>query len=205
MTGVAAATSSAGAVAAFFAAFGPVFLAELPDKTMFASLVLTTRTRRPLAVWCGVAVAFAMHVVLAVAVGSLLARLPQTPVRLVIAAVFVVGGVVMLRQHAGDESSDDGSGPAPHTFGKVIAMAFSVVGLAEFGDLTQLAAAGIAARFDRPVAVAAGAWAALLTVAALAVTAGRWIVRKVPLRLVQRAGGVLFVVFGVITAITAVS
>lgn len=73
-------------ITAFLAAFGPVFLAELPDKTMFASLVLTTRTRRPLAVWSGVAAAFLMHVILAVAVGSLLRKLPTMPVRLGIAA-----------------------------------------------------------------------------------------------------------------------
>ncbi len=191
-------------IAAFFAAFGPVFLAELPDKTMFASLVLTTRTRRPLAVWTGVAVAFTMHVVLAVAVGSLLGRLPRTPVRLVIAAVFVVGGVLMFRSASKpDEESAADEEPAPHTFGRVALMSASVVGLAEFGDLTQLTTASIAARYHRPVAVALGAWCALVTVAALAVTAGRWIVRRVPLHLVQRIGGVLFVIFGIITAATA--
>lgn len=194
--------ANTSAVAAFFAAFGPVLLAELPDKTMFASMVLTTRTRRPLAVWCGVAAAFAMHVVLAVAVGSLLGRLPKLPVRLVIAAVFLAGGLLMLRS-GGDDTDDDAEGPAPHSFGKVAVMAASVVGLAEFGDLTQLATAGIAARFHRPVIVGLGAWCALLAVAGLAVTAGQWIVRRVPLHVVQRVGGVLFVVFGVITAVSA--
>ena len=63
--------------------------------------------------------------------------------------------------------------------------------------------AGIAARYGQPVAVAAGAWYALLSVAALAVTAGQWIVKRVPLHLIQRIGGVVFVVFGIVTAISA--
>ena len=192
-------------LAAFFTAFGAVFLAELPDKTMFASLVMTTRTRRPLAVWTGVATAFVMHVVLAVAVGSLLNRLPKTPVRLGIATLFLVGGALMLRASRSEEDHDEveSDGPAPHSFGKVALMAGSMVGLAEFGDLTQLTTAGIAARYHAPIAVALGAWFALVSVAALAVTAGQWIVQRVPMRIVQRFAGVLFIGFGVYTAITA--
>ncbi|WP_242418348.1 TMEM165/GDT1 family protein, partial [Frankia sp. CpI1-P] len=49
--------------------FGVIFLAELPDKTMVASLVLGSRFR-PLYVWAGVAVAFVVHVTVAVAAGS---------------------------------------------------------------------------------------------------------------------------------------
>ena len=66
----------------FLVAFGTVFLAELPDKTMVASLVLTTRFHRPLAVWVGVSAAFALHVALAVTIGSLLRRLPENPMPL---------------------------------------------------------------------------------------------------------------------------
>jgi putative Ca2+/H+ antiporter (TMEM165/GDT1 family) len=46
-------------LSAFLTAFGAVFLAELPDKTMFASVVLTTRYKRPFAVWVGAVSAFA--------------------------------------------------------------------------------------------------------------------------------------------------
>ena len=57
-------------ITAFLVAFGTVFLAELPDKTMVASLVLTTKFRRPFAVWVGVSGAFIVHVVLAVSAAS---------------------------------------------------------------------------------------------------------------------------------------
>lgn len=191
-------------IEAFFVAFGTVFLAELPDKTMVASLVLTTRYRRPLAVWTGVAGAFVLHVVLAVSIGSLLRRLPDTPVQLAVACLFLVGGTILVRGGDDDEGDVDGGVPAA-SFRTVALTAASVVGLAEFGDLTQLATAGIATRYHATVAVALGAWCALAAVAALAVTAGSWIVRRVPLALVRRVAGVVFLVFGVITAVTAIT
>lgn len=195
------------ALTAFAVAFGTVFLAELPDKTMVASLVLTTRYRRPLAVWCGVAGAFLVHVVLAVTVGRILQELPTSPVRLAVAVLFLVGGVLMLRGGDDDESDEEGdatvggsslSGPA------VALAAASVIGLAEFGDLTQLATAGIATQYSAPIAVAVGAWCALASVTALAVTAGSWIVRRVPLRTVQRVAGVVFLGFGVTALVSTV-
>ena len=186
---------------AFLVAFGTVFLAELPDKTMFATLVLTTRFRRPLAVWVGVASAFALHVTLAVAIGATLRRLPTTPVQLAVAALFLTGGVVMLRAKSDNEADADVSAPTP--FLRVALTSASVVGLAEFGDLTQLATAGIAARYSAPIAVGLGALCGLVAVASLAVTVGRWIVQHVPLRMVQRIAGFVFITFGVVTAVAA--
>lgn len=190
-------------IESFLVAFGTVFLAELPDKTMVASLVLTTRFRRPLAVWVGVSTAFVFHVVLAVTIGSLLRRLPETPVQLGVAALFVVGGSILWRG-AGDEEVA-ATDPADSSFRAVALTAASIVGLAEFGDLTQLATAGIAVRYEAPLAVALGAWCALACVAALAVTAGSWIVRKVPLGLVRRIAAVVFFAFGIITVVRALT
>lgn len=189
---------------AFLVAFGTVLLAELPDKTMFATLVLTTRFRRPLAVWVGVVAAFAAHVTLAVAVGAALRRLPTTPVQLAVAALFLIGGVVLLRADTdADETPDDAATPA--TFTRVALTSASVVGLAEFGDLTQLSAAGLAARYSAPIAVAFGAFLALALVATLAVTVGRWVVQHVALHVVQRVAGFVFIAFGVGTAVAAVT
>ena len=185
-------------IAAFLVAFGTVFLAELPDKTMVASLVLTTKFRRPFAVWVGVSGAFIVHVVLAVSIGSLLRRLPDTPVRVAVAVMFFIGGVLLLRGEK-EEVADDTDVPTNISFRRVALTSASVVGLAEFGDLTQLATAGIATRYSAPVAVALGAWCALATVAALAVSAGSWIVQHVPLQVVQRVAGAVFIVFGLLT------
>ena len=63
-------------------AFGTIFIAELPDKTMVATLMLATAMPRRLAVWLGVSAGYLVHVAVAVAAGSLLARLPDEPAAL---------------------------------------------------------------------------------------------------------------------------
>jgi Ca2+/H+ antiporter, TMEM165/GDT1 family len=77
------------------AVFGIVFVAELPDKTALASLVLGTRYR-PSVVFVGVAAAFGLHVVIAVAAGSALSLAPHRIVEAVVAVLFLAGAVVML-------------------------------------------------------------------------------------------------------------
>ena len=59
-----------------------IFLGELPDKTMFASLVMATRGR-PFAVWIGATAAFAVRVVIATTVGVLLTDILFLNVRIV--------------------------------------------------------------------------------------------------------------------------
>lgn len=186
---------------AFIVAFGVVFLAELPDKTMFATIVLATRYRRPLAVVVGVTVAMAFHSVLAVAVGEALRHLPRAPTQLGVTALFVVGGVLLLR--GGDNAGDVDAAPVHGLWG-IVGRTAVIIGVAEFGDFTQLATIGIVADRGYPVAVAAGSLVAHIVVAILAVLAGRWLERRLPVRTVQRAAGVLFVVFGVVTAVSAI-
>jgi putative Ca2+/H+ antiporter (TMEM165/GDT1 family) len=192
-------------ITALLAAYGAVLLAELPDKTMFAALVLTTRYRRPLAVWLGAVSAFAFHVVLAVTVGSFLERLPERPTQLAVGLLFLVGAVLLWREdgEAGADTEDTRSVERIGA-GTVFLRSAGVLLIAEFGDLTQLATAGLAASTGEPLAVAIGAWAALATVAALAVLAGSWIERKVPLRTVRRVGAVVFAGFGLVAVVTAI-
>src|SRR6201999_4445578 len=85
--------------------FPTIFLAELPDKTALASLVLGTRYR-PLYVFCGMAAAFVVHVVLAVSAGSLLFLLPHRVVQAIVAALFAVGAFLMLRRRDDDEDPE---------------------------------------------------------------------------------------------------
>jgi putative Ca2+/H+ antiporter (TMEM165/GDT1 family) len=172
-------------------AFVVVFPAELPDKTMVAMLVLTTHYRRPLAVWCGAVSAFAVHVTLAVLAGSLLARLPARVVDVVAGVLFAVGAIVLWRE---DDVPDENKLAVVESRSavRVAAAAGSVILVAEFGDLTQLATAGVAARTGDPLPVAVGAWLALATVAAIAVTAGRAVLAHLPIRVVRRVAAVVF-------------
>ena len=100
---------------AFLVAFGVVFLAELPDKTMFATIVLSTRYRRPVAVVIGVSLAMLVHSVLAVAVGEALRRLPRTPTQFAVAMMFVVGGALLLR--GGTDGDEVRTAPRPQRLG----------------------------------------------------------------------------------------
>ncbi|MEO7398184.1 MAG: TMEM165/GDT1 family protein [Ilumatobacteraceae bacterium] len=189
-------------IGAALAAFAVVFVAELPDKTMIASLVLATRYRRPFAVWIGVAGAFAIHVCAAVILGSLLSRLPARPVAIAVGLLFLIGAIVLWRSE--DDADQHDPVRLASSFSEVALASGAVVLLAELGDLTQLATAGLASRSGQPVATAIGALLALVCVAALAVTAGSWIVRTVPLRAVRRTAAVVFAGFAIWSFVTAV-
>ncbi|WP_018505269.1 TMEM165/GDT1 family protein [Parafrankia discariae] len=91
--------------------FGVIFLAELPDKTMVASLVLGSRYR-PLYVWTGVAAAFVIHVTLAVAAGSVISLLPGRVVDAVAALLFALGAALVLREGREETTDESESGPA---------------------------------------------------------------------------------------------
>src|ERR1700733_783395 len=83
--------------------FGVTFAAELPDKSLFASLLLGTRYR-PGHVWLGVAAAFALHVGLAVTVGGLLTLAPRFVIDGVSAALFLGGAAWMVWSGAHEEN-----------------------------------------------------------------------------------------------------
>jgi len=168
--------------------FGVVFLGELPDKTMFASLILATRGR-PVRVWIGAAVAFAVHVAIAVTVGiALFALVPHLVLDLVVAAMFLAGAAyAWLERPEGDEPA------RPHRAGgrSAVLTAFVVIFLAEWGDLTQILTANLAARNHAPLEVAVGATAALWAVAALAVSAGQTLQRHLNVRLIHRVTAIV--------------
>jgi putative Ca2+/H+ antiporter (TMEM165/GDT1 family) len=175
--------------------FGLVFLAELPDKTALASLVLGSRYR-PLYVFTGAAGAFTVHVVLAIAAGSVLALLPHRVLQSVVAALFLFGAIVLLRgRHESDEEEhiDIKKGSAP-TFARVSSTAFLVILVAEFGDLTQILTANLAARYHDPISVGIGAVAGLWAVAGLAIVGGRGLLKVVPITVITRVAALFMLV-----------
>ena len=186
-------------------AFVLVLPVELPDKTLFASLVLATRFP-PLPVFVGVGTAFGLQVAIAVTAGSLLSLLPEALVSGVVAVLFLVGAVLLWRSaNSGPEDAEDvAEGKEGRSFLRVAAISFGVLFAAEWGDLSQLATAGLAARLDDPVSVFVGAWAALLTVSALAVFLGRKLADRLPVALIRRVAAVLFLVFAVVAAVETV-
>ena len=184
--------------------FLAIFFAELPDKTMFATLLLSTRFKRKLPVWIGVSSGYGLHVVIAVLLGSALSNLPERPIHLAIGVLFTVGGIITWRSGA-DDDDDVRETATARTFMSIAWTAASVIAVAEFADLTQLATAGFAARFSDPVGVGLGAFLALSSVSGCAVLLGSWLQRVVPLRLIQKVAAVLFLTIGIVTIVGAIS
>jgi Ca2+/H+ antiporter, TMEM165/GDT1 family len=183
--------------------FVVIFPAELPDKSLFASLVLGTRFR-PLPVFCGVAAAFGFHVAIAVTVGGVFALLPERLVLFVVSALFAGGSAWLLLGREDEDPAAASQAVADPRPLRVALASFGVVFLGEWGDITQITTANLTARYRDPLSVGIGALLALWSVSALALTAGRGLVQRVPTRLVRRFTGVVLAVLAVVTLVEAV-
>jgi Ca2+/H+ antiporter, TMEM165/GDT1 family len=180
--------------------FGTIFVAELPDNSGLASFVLGTRYR-PGWVLAGAAAAFAVHVVLAVTFGSLLGLLPHRIVQFAVAAVFLIGAVLVLR--AGDDDDEALRKANAAGFWAVATTSFAVILLAELGDLSDILIANLAARYHDPVPVGIGSVLALWAVTALAITGGQKLSQILPVRWITRLAALLMVVMAGFTLVEA--
>ncbi|MEZ5094691.1 MAG: TMEM165/GDT1 family protein [Nocardioides sp.] len=182
--------------------FGAIFLVELPDKTFLATLVLATRFR-PLFVWVGVSLAFAVQTTVAVGLGHLASLLPTTVVRTGALAMFLVGAVLLFREglshhRASGEQYVERAGDVHGA--KVILASFLVLFAAEWGDLSQLLTLSLVAKYAAPASVFVGALTALVTVSGLAVVVGRGLLRVVSLHALHYAGAVVCLLLAGLTA-----
>lgn len=187
----------------FLSVFGVIFIAELPDKTALAALVLATKYR-PLPVFLGAALALTVQSLVAIVAGSLLALLPARPVHIGAGILFLVFAVVMWRRKQDDEEKTEGgpaTGAKEPSFLRSLGSVFGVVFLAEWGDLTQLGTATLAARYKQPITVFCGATLALWSVTAIAVLVGNRAAKVLKPELMQKVAAVIFAVLGVLLAV----
>ncbi len=194
-------------VTAAGATFLAVLPAEIPDKTILACLILSSRYR-PIVVFGGAATAFLAQVVIAVAAGGALSLLPHHIVEACAAAAFLAGAVLLWRQKeetSEDEEEDAGRDGLRSGIWPVFGTAFAVVFLAEFGDLTQFLTVSLAARFHDPVSVGTGATLALWVAAAVAVTLGWRVLKLIPMHWLTRGAAVVMVVLAGTSAYAAAS
>jgi putative Ca2+/H+ antiporter (TMEM165/GDT1 family) len=174
------------------AVFPIIFIGELPDKTMFASLVLASRGH-PRSVWVGAAAAFLVHVAIAVTVGvGLFALVSHRVLDGIVAALFLGGAVYAFVEGARDETRLVTREAASHR--QIVVTAFIVIFLAEWGDLTQILTANLAAHYHSPLSVGLGALVALWCVAALAVASGQTLLRFFPTSVIRKVTGVVLLV-----------
>jgi putative Ca2+/H+ antiporter (TMEM165/GDT1 family) len=184
------------------AVFPVIFLGELPDKTMFASLVLATRGH-PRAVWLGAASAFLLHVVIATTIGvGLFHLVPHRALEGVVAALFLAGAIWALLESGEDELDLIERESATHR--QVGVTAFAVIFVAEWGDLTQILTANLAAHYHSVLSVGIGATLALWSVALIAVVGGQGLMRWVNVTVLRRCMAAILVVLAVVAAVSAI-
>ncbi len=189
------------------ATFVAVLPAELPDKTILACLILSSRYR-PSIVFGGAATAFLAQVVIAVAAGGALSLLPHRVVEACAAGVFAIGAVLLWmhrEKQDDDENEDSGMDGMRSEFWPVFGTAFAVVFLAEFGDLTQFLTVSLAARFHDPVSVGIGATLALWVAAGIAVTVGWRLLKLIPMQWLTRGAAVVMLALAATSAYAAAS
>lgn len=193
-----------------------IFPSELPDKTFIATLVLATRFPRR-AVWLGVVAAFAVQVTIAVLAGGLLSLAPDRLVYGITFVLFTIGAVILIRQgltsrsvaqseandaiHEHESSESITHMPLRPGFLMVFSTSFAVIFTAEWGDLSQLLTAGLAARTGAPLSVGIGAWIALAAVAALATFIGGYVQDRFPLWRIRLVSGGILAILAIWTAI----
>lgn len=193
---------------------GVVLLAELPDKSMFASLVLGSKFR-PQWVFAGIATAFVVHVTIAVTAGSLLRLAPQVVVESVVAALFLAGAIYLWVTRHGDEEeegeqeAESANDDTPKSAAKLaltaFATSFGVIFVGEWGDITQVLTANLAARYHDTLSVAIGAIIGLCTASLLAITLGQTLLKYLKVSVLHTVGAVVllgFAVFSVVQLVT---
>lgn len=189
---------------ALLTSFLVILLAELPDKTMLACVVMGSRYR-PGPVFIGAACGFAVQVALAVTAGGLLGLLPHRPVQLAAGALFLGGAVLLWRQRNAYGSADEAGEETRRRSLTVAFVAFAVVFTAEFGDLTQILTASLAARYHDPLAVGIGAALGLWAAAGAAIVGGRSLLKLIPLTWLTRCAALAMLVLAGTSAAAALS
>jgi putative Ca2+/H+ antiporter (TMEM165/GDT1 family) len=187
--------------------FALIIPAELPDKTFISCVVLAAKNKA-LPVWFGAALALTLQALLAVIAGGLLALLPHRDVQIVVAILFIAGAAYLILVK---EKAEEDKGEALAAKEELLASSwrvflttFTIIALAEFGDITQVLIANLAAKYKAPVSVFVGATGGFILISAFGVLAGSTITRFVPLGVVRRISGVILLGFGIYTIVSLV-
>lgn len=180
----------------FASTFVLIFMAEFPDKTAFATLMLASRGR-PLAVFVGSALAFAVQSVVAVSFGRVIGTLPTRIVHIGAGALFLVFAILMWRKRDCEEGAADlEKKEMGIRFFQVASTTFVVIFLAEWGDLTQLATATLVARTNAPVTIFCAATLGLWAATGVSVIIGHHVKHFLNPALMQKIAAIAFAAVG---------
>ena len=192
--------------------YGAVFVAEIVgDKLLYTTGVLAARYRSA-AVVLGMALAFMCKMAVAVAIGAAITQLPRWLVAVFTAASFIGVAVAVWRK-------PDVRKPKPkdNTVLSGATVAFATIFFSEWGDVGQVTAAGMAAKYvwsaqsstaalwQTALLVWFGAVAAMVTKGALAGLLGagiqRWLADRVDPRVVRYVATAALAILGVLAVL----
>ena len=182
-------------VSVTLSAFVLISLAEIGDKSQLVCMTLAARHRH-WPVLLGATTAFVILNALAVLFGAgIAAWVPERLMAGIVAVMFAAFGVHALLNHDDEDSEDVTEKPGHGIFFTTLLLIL----VAEFGDKTQIAVAGLAGSMA-PIPVWVGATIALVMISAVGVWAGRTVLQRLPLHWLHRAGGGIFLVFATMAA-----
>lgn len=184
----------------FASTYALIAVSELPDKTALATVLMSSRGRA-LPIFVGTCSAFIVQTSIAVAFGGLLAFLPEKLVHLIAGLLFLSFAYMQWREatQSADESDKTHAGEAcPTGFWPAATNAFLVIFIAEWGDLTQLATATMAARSsENLITIFLASALALCSVSALAIILGRLAANLIPETAILKLSAFAFGAIGV--------
>jgi putative Ca2+/H+ antiporter (TMEM165/GDT1 family) len=132
----------------------------------------------------------------AVLVGQAIAELPRSLVTVASTVTFFLTALIIWFK-----KNDDAPKKQEHGFRKAALVAFFAILLSEWGDMGQIMAATLSARFGEPLLVWIAATLALTTKGLLGLAIGYGLKQRVPLHVLRYASVSLCLVMGVISAI----
>ncbi len=170
------------------ASFILIFLAEFGDKSQLVCMTLAAK-HRPWPVLFGAVTAFAVLNLLAVLFGTIVsAWIPEFWLALAVAGLFGFFGIQSLLF---EDVEEDEAGTRVRSSHGLFVTASLMIFVAEFGDKTQLAVAGLASTYHG-LPVWLGSTLALIATTVLGVVAGQRLLKYLPLGLIHKFSGVLF-------------
>jgi Ca2+/H+ antiporter, TMEM165/GDT1 family len=187
-------------IAVLIATFGAVFVAEIVgDKLLYTTGVLATRYRTA-PILFGMLIAFMAKMGVAVAVGNAISKLPPLLVAGLTSVSFIGVAIALWRRPVKSVPQEKDRGAS-----KAAMVSFAAIFFSEWGDVGQITAATMAARFGSPLLVWIGAVAAMATKGALAATIGagvrQWIAARIPPNVVRYAGVSALLVLGLLSVL----